>query len=337
MIKVYYEQEIIDVLAAILTYGFTNKYSYKYIEECLISSSFINKLEDNEYDSVTNVETVVKEVYKIDIKDKVDISFKALFLAESYIHLFFKLNKSFEYLFLYWPIEEFINKYDIYHEMDFSNLENDVLERIRNTTLLKKLSKDRKIKLSEISKLTGIKQFTINKYSKDDIHLFNASFINIYALTKLFNVKPNIFIDSIGVYLDTSIYLFHQYNEEQRNHLGYYYANFFDNRILDLNLKYIKDKKQYIGKNGYKLLVIVDELSNITLDRINSLSNNKTYVVIIPSAFIGNESSFKYLKEVDAFEVFALTPDFIYIVKKDIKKEVTRSQDKSLKLLSSGH
>ena len=41
MIKVYYEKDIIDKLAALISYGLDNGYSYKSIEEHIVSSSFI--------------------------------------------------------------------------------------------------------------------------------------------------------------------------------------------------------------------------------------------------------------------------------------------------------
>lgn len=50
MIKVFYQNDIIDRLAAIFTYGLNNGYSYETIEERIISSPFVNNLEKNEYD-----------------------------------------------------------------------------------------------------------------------------------------------------------------------------------------------------------------------------------------------------------------------------------------------
>lgn len=45
MIKVFYQNDIIDRLAAIFTYGLNNGYSYETIEERIISSPFVNNLE----------------------------------------------------------------------------------------------------------------------------------------------------------------------------------------------------------------------------------------------------------------------------------------------------
>lgn len=330
MIKTFYQEDIIHRLAAIITYGLNEGYSYKSIEEHLVSSPFINALENNEYDIGLKIEKAVEDAYAVSLNTRADISIVGLFLAESYSRLFFYYNRSFEYIFLYWPLSWFADRYSIYHEMDFSNLKSDFESMVKGTTLLKKLAKERQMKLSEISKLTGISENTIDKYSRDDKYLYGASHSNIYKLATLFRVKENIFISNLAVYLDQSVFLFDKSTKDYRNYLGLYFAYYFDNRINEANFTYDKDNGCFKSKDGMKLVVIADIFSNLSLARLRNLADSETYVVIIPSAFFGDESWFDYLEELNALDVFVLTQEFVYIVKKKRKKEITDIINRSL-------
>ena len=331
MIKTFYQEDIINRLAAIFTYGLNKDYSYKSIEEHIISSSFINSLENNDYDIESKIERIVESTFNVSLGGaQADISFKGLFFAESYLKLFFYYNRSFEYLFLYWPLEVFNEKYGIYHEMDFSNLRRDFQKRIDETTLIKKLAQERQIKLVDVSKLTGININTIDRYSRDDKYLFLASHDNIYKLSKLFDVKENIFISNLAVYLDQSIYLFDKSNKEYRSYLGLYFANYFDNRINEFDFKYDETNNCFISENGIKLIVIADSLNNLTLSKLNELADKDTYVVFIPSGFFGDRSHFDYLMESQTLEIFVLTQEYVYMVKRRSQKEITDTINRSL-------
>ena len=329
MIKTFYQEDIVNRLGAIITYGLNKGYSYRSIEEHIIHSSFVNDLENNEYNIESKIERIVGDTFNVSMVDA-DISFKGLYFAESYFRLFLYYNKSFEYLFLYWPLSSFDEKYGIYHEMDFSNLRNDFEKEVKKTTLLRKLSLDREIKLTEISKLTGINENTVVRYSRDDRYLYSASYENIYKLSTLFNVKENIFISNLAVYMDQSIYLFDKGNKVYRDYLGYYFANYYDKRINEDNYTYDKEKGVFVSGRGVRLIVVADVLDNISLNRINDIADKNTYVVIILSGFFGDESYFEYLKDSKALEIFALTQEFIYMVKRDYKKEITDTVNRTL-------
>ena len=330
MIKTFYQEDIINRFAAIITYGLNEKYSYKSIEEHIVSSPFVNALENNEFDTGLKIEKVVEMAYGVSLKRQADISIKGLFLAESYIKLFFYYNKSFEYLFLYWPLHWFIERYNVYHEMDFSNLRRDFEFRIKEKTLLKKLANERQIKLIEISKLTGINENTIDKYVRDDKYLYGASNDNVYKLAKLFCVKENIFISNLAVFLDQSIYLFDKSNKDYRNYLGLFFANYYDSRINEKDFTYDKDNNCFRSDDDIKLIVIANTLDNLSISKIKEQSDSKTYVVIIPAGFFGDESWFYYLEEIDVIDIFVLTQEYVYIVKKKSKKEITDTINRSL-------
>lgn len=324
MIKVFYQKDIIERLGAIITYGINEGYSYKAIEEHFISSPFVNELENNEYDIESKIEDIVEDTFKVNLNKPAEISFKGLFFAESYFRLFISYNRSFEYLFLYWPISMFVEKYDIYHEMDFSSLRSDLNNEITRTTLLRKLSSDKQIKLSEISRLTGINENTIDKYSRLDKYLAGASAEVIYKLAKLFRVKENLFITNLGIYLDQSIYLYDKSNQDYRNYLGFYFANFFDNRINEKDYEYDSLTKLFISKNSnIKIAVIASENSSLKLNVINNNYDESTYLIIFLGALYIDKSNFNYLKDSKCLDIMVITQEFVYVIKKSVKKEIT--------------
>lgn len=335
MIKVFYQNDIIDRLAAIFTYGLNNGYSYETIEERIISSPFVNNLEKNEYDIESKIDKVVESTFG-KLVSPIDISFRGLFLGESYFRLFLYFNKSFEYLFLYWPLSNFVEEYNIYHEMDFSNLRRDFLLQTKETTLLRKLASKKQLKLVEISKLTGININTIDKYSRDDKYLYGASYNNIYKLSSLLKVKENIFLPSLEVYLDKTVFLDRESNNDYKNYLGLFFASCYDKRIGQSDFSYEKEEDCFKSKNGLKVVVISDLLSNLTVEHLNKLSSPDTYLILIPFGLLNQKTNFSYLKEVNAFDIFVLTPDSVYILKENKEKEVTDTINKSLIIRASG-
>ena len=331
MINAFYQDDIINHLAALFSYGLNNGYSCKAIEERISASKFINELENNKYEVESKIEKVVESTYGISLNNaQAEISFKGLFIAMSYFNLFLYFNKSFEYIFLYWPLSNFLHKYDIYHEMDISNLRSDFIRKINKKTLLNALSRDRHLKLIEISKLTGININTVNRYCRSDKHLYEASYKNIYKLSILFGVKVNIFAEKLFVYLDQSVYLFDGFNKDYRNYLGLYFVSYFDKRFDELDFRYDRINNIFIANNNTKIIVISASMDNIDIAKLNQTIDKNTFVVIFPYGYIYDESQFKSFENIDALDVFVLTQEYIYFVKKKKKKEITNVVNDSL-------
>ena len=258
---------------------------------------------------------------------KADITFKGLFFAETYFKLFLTLNKSFNYLFLYWPISRMVEKYDIYHEMDFSNLLTDFNLEVKKMVLLKKLSKEKKIKLSQISKLTGINKNTIDRYAKSDDYLYAASYSAIYKLSSLLKVKANLFVSSLDVYLDQTVYLGDKSNQDYRNYLGLYFANYFDNRIEESDYRYDSKKQFFVSNSGLKISISMLD------DKIDGYIpiDNKTYLVIfMPTSTKKDVSVNEKLKSLNAYEIMLVYQDKVSFLKKGIIKEITSTVFKSM-------
>ena len=319
MIRILDEEQIIETFASILTYGLNKGLSSSLIEEHILKSQFINDLEDNKFDNKLKDKVILESIYKENIIE-VDISFLSLFIAESYIRLFFDLNKSFAYLFLYWPLDQFIFKFDIYHEMDYSSLKIDFMERVHNTSLLKALIKSRHLKLNDVGKLTSININTLDKYMRSDKYLYAASYANIYKLAKLFNVKENIFIESLDVYYDDSSFSYDDEHNEFISKLGFYFASYFDKRVDNFSFTYQKEKNIFIDfKNGYKLIV---KSLNDKIDYLGDLVDDRTYLVLFLKENVAfNDDDIKeQLNALNAYEIMLISKETYLLKKETVKK-----------------
>ena len=332
MIRAFYKENIIKCLAAVFTYGLNNCMSPKSIEEHITSSTFINDLENNEFDIDLSPERCVTEVYKCQHNPKVDISFKGLFLSESYLNLFFFFNRSFEYLFLYWPLSLFVEKYQIYHEMDFSNIKSDFIKEVDKTPLLKKLSTDRGIKISEISRLTGISVNTLETYCRGDKYIYAAANDTIFKLSKLFGVKENIFISNLAVYLDRSIYLFDKSNQDYRNYLAFFFANYYDLRINEKEFVYKPNENCFMDKrSGLKIIIVSHENDELSVSQLKDLADEKTYLIVFDFGhYYHSLEDYAYLKEINCVEVMLITQEDVFIIKKWVAREITDTINRSL-------
>ena len=330
MIQTFYKEDIAKRLAAVITYGLKGKYSYGTIEERIVSSPFANRLEKNIFDGEERIEKVVEDAFGVRLEKEADISFRALFLAESYLRLFFSVNRSFEYLFLYWGLGDFANKYDVYHEMDFSNLEDDFLSAVHKTPLLRKLSLRKGINLRNVARLTGISENTINKYAKDDKYLYSCSQENGYRLSALFNVKENLFIQNIGVYLDTAVYLSDDFYRDYRNYLGLYYASYYDTRIEKCDFEYKKAANCFSSGKG-PLVVLTCGEEELTSDFLDSKAAPDAYaVVFVRNSLHDRFALWEKLKGAKAREILIVGLDNVCLVKKGRRREMTETVRRSL-------
>lgn len=126
MINVNHLDLLTSLFSSIFYYGLKEGYSSTSIQERILNSKYIDELEKgNDFFLLEKSETfVIESIYERKIEEEALFANTSLslWLAEIYIALFFKFNKSFSYLFLYLRLKEAINLYPIYHELDISEL-----------------------------------------------------------------------------------------------------------------------------------------------------------------------------------------------------------------------
>lgn len=325
MIEASYYSYIEEALAYLLEYGLSNRYSFGAIEEIIVKSSLISGLEDNDFNASLIPEDYVAQAYGVEKVGRLDLSYETLFYAQGYLDLFFRFRKSFGYLFLYLPLEYFVEHYDAFHEMDISKLEDHFMEATKKTPLLKKLLESRDIKLTELSILCDINIHSLHKYVQKDEHLYKASFATIYALYKALRVSPNIFVPNLYVFLDNGAFRFDQEDVAYRNRLGLLFAAYFDPCIQ-------KDHYQYDAKNGciltrkgkLNIKVLIEDYSSYDLETLKAAGDKDTYLILYDYSFGDhNWDELKPLGDLGYAEVFLIGQEYVYILGKKRKKFIS--------------
>lgn len=237
MITVNDTYKISELISSIIFYGLKRGYSYSSIEERMMRSEVIRDLEngDSSFLYKTNIEEVVQKMYALpeEVLFLGESNSLSMWLGDIYTKLFFTKNKSFSYLFLYYPLNKAIDDYDIYHEMDINQLIKHFSDLEKENTILSLLLKKRGLKVRELSSLADVNINTIVSYTRDNENVYNAKYQTIYEMSNILNINPNIFIKRINNFTNSEMYAFDKTNPIYRLYLAYYLASYFDKEIAE--------------------------------------------------------------------------------------------------------
>lgn len=194
----YEVRKIREIFARIFVIAIDNKIDFYSFTNFLLKSEFLEQLEKDKYSKIFDmpIDDIFFSITGYDIEEdkSYGIYNDAYWSGQSYFDLHEKLHKSFAYLFLKLPLEQMINIYSIYHEMDFSLLCDYFLKVEKQKTILNILCKNKHCSLNDISIATSLSLNTLKKYNSSDDALFKASFQNIAKLVVYFDVSYSLFI-----------------------------------------------------------------------------------------------------------------------------------------------
>ena len=97
------------------------------------------------------------------------------------------------------PLEKMLDLYNVYHEMDISQLVDYFHDKEKEETILRLLCKRYRCSINKLSKATGISVNTLNKYRSSDQSLYNASFQNIYKISVFFKTPISLFVEELHI------------------------------------------------------------------------------------------------------------------------------------------
>lgn len=193
----YFEAE--DLFARCFVIAKQCKMNWRAFQEMLIKSKIVKCLEDKDYDGFLYCfkEDISKMLY---INNPEDEKYKytyddAYWVGLTSLRMCLNLRISFARLWSKLPIDEMLIKYGVYHEMDISQMEEYYRIKDKETSVLRYLSSRNSISLSKLSEQVGINIQTLKNYSRSDAYLNKATFKNVYALAKYFDVPMNLFIN----------------------------------------------------------------------------------------------------------------------------------------------
>ena len=194
----YEIEKIRDTFSRLFVLGIKEKvnlYSFTYM---LLKSKYVAQIEKNEYDEIFNkpVDVLFYLITGFNVSEESSFGIynDAYWCGQNYFDLHYRLNKSFEYIFLKFPLEHMINVYSIFHEMDFSSLVEHFKQKEKEKTILRLLCERDKCSLTDVSKKTGININTLKKINIDDEYLYNASFQIVSKIMIFFDVSFLLFV-----------------------------------------------------------------------------------------------------------------------------------------------
>lgn len=194
-----------DALGYIIGRTISNGYSPRFVERTIAYSSAFSLLERSDITELafSPKEYIFERMFEINISNEYEYSPYDVYgwLGYTYIRLFFDLKTTFESLFFVLPIDEAINMYPLYHEMDYLQTLEYLKGKVKYS-LLDVIMTYRKISSQKLSRLSGVSYSTITalRYGKRDINKLEGS--SLLKLSNTLRVKMESLLTDINLIFD---------------------------------------------------------------------------------------------------------------------------------------
>lgn len=194
-----------DTLGYIIGRTISNGYSPRFVERTIAYSSAFSLLEKSDITELafSPKEYIFERMFEINISNEYEYSPYDVYgwLGYTYIRLFFDLKTTFESLFFVLPIDEAINMYPLYHEMDYLQTLEYLKGKVKYS-LLDVIMACRKISSQKLSRLSGVSYSTITalRYGKRDINKLEG--FSLLKLSNALRVKMESLLTDINLIFD---------------------------------------------------------------------------------------------------------------------------------------
>ena len=188
----YFDSELfITYLSTIISFGLQNKYSYQNIEKRIIDSDYLNKIVDG-YDLYLSEDQLLKETYKDSLNnfDYIHIFVEAEWMSYSYEYLLSKTNYNIEFIFTYLPIKTMLEMFPLYHEMDYSQVLDRLLELIKDKSLINIIMNKYKYSVKDISERSGLSKSMIYQLCSREKDASKLNLKQAVMLSEILNINP---------------------------------------------------------------------------------------------------------------------------------------------------
>lgn len=187
----YFENNI-ALLERIFSLAYEYKYSLTALEKNISNSFYFQKIERDDYISPIIIDiSLTKDVLpelNVDLEN-VPIYKQCLWAAESYLRIQKETHFTFELIFLYIPIRKMYEYFEIYHEMDFSQIIKEFNRLYLEKSVLNLLINYYQIKLKSISEITDISYSTLLSLNNRRRDIKKVNVEDAIKLAKLFRVR----------------------------------------------------------------------------------------------------------------------------------------------------
>ena len=186
-----------DQFARLFVLAKQQKINLKSFSFLIINYSGIELSEkENNVSNIVELFNKITGLY-IENDDSFGIYNDAYWCGTVYYYLHFKTKKPLPYIIYKLPLNELIELYKTYHEMDYSSIHELFLNKEKENTLLRSLCKQNNFTINQLSSKTGISINTLQKYYRSDEMLYSASFQNIYKIAQALNIDISLFVKEI--------------------------------------------------------------------------------------------------------------------------------------------
>lgn len=196
-----YIEKYSNTLSYLIGRSANEGYSFDYIQRKISYSEAISEFEKSNVTIIafSSMEKIYSDVFT-DYNNDYQYNPYDIFgwVGYAYIHLFLNLEITFEALFFLIPIQEMLNMYKLYHEMDITHLE-EYAKEVMKYSLLDVIMKRKKTSNNDLSKKTNIPVSTINslRYGNRDITKLEAK--KILSIAYALNVKIETLLTNIDL------------------------------------------------------------------------------------------------------------------------------------------
>lgn len=303
MISYYYKTEIEELLAKILSSSSIKGMLSSTIQDRLLMCPILKELENSSISFLFNKmpEEIFKETFGFDgVIEDIDVN--DLWVAKSYLDLFFEYKKPFSYLFTVIPLGMMYANFETLHIVGEDFLYRYYERKENEKSLLSRLISLRNLSIHKLAVVTGISYNTIEKYTRDNKFIYTASFENIYKLSKALDVSENIFIRKLDIdvleerdinspsivsneLIDNIIFYSFLYQENMLAKKSYIYdknaRTFTSNSTSFLMISLEDDGDNYakLNSSSFPNIIVFDRHNEIILSKIKMKENQNVYVI----------------------------------------------------------
>ena len=177
----------------VLSVGYKLDYSTKAIERLISCSDYFQRIEEDKtgFPPMINDSEIIDTLFSEITEQITDVPVynQCLWAAESYLRIQESSKLSFEAIFLYIPIKKMYEYFDLYHEMDFSQIIGRFNKLYKDKSVLSILIDSFGYSMKDISKKYQISYETLNSFKQRKRDIRKANISTIVKLSKILHVR----------------------------------------------------------------------------------------------------------------------------------------------------
>lgn len=188
-----YLEEYTNLFERVLSVAYEQKYSPAALEKQIVYSSYFRAIEEDKdaFAPIITEADLIKAIFTdipIDIESTPHYR-QCIWAAESYLRIQGDTGLTFEAIFLYLPIQKMYQYFDLYHEMDFSQIINRFKELYAEKSILALLLTRYRYPLTYVAEQTKIPYATLSSLKKRKRDIQKASVDMVASLARFLHVR----------------------------------------------------------------------------------------------------------------------------------------------------